>query len=68
MSYFTTRTKSIMAKGVIEPFEILALNNVELYASKINALLSRATPRDLYDVNTMIENDAIKDIRLLKNA
>lgn len=39
-----------MAKGVIEPFEFLALNNVELYASKINALLSRATPRDLYDV------------------
>lgn len=58
--------KSIMTKGVIEPFKILALNNVELYASKINALLSRATPRDLYDVNAMIENDVIKDIRLLK--
>ena len=58
--------KSIITKGVIEPFEILALNNVELYASKINALLSRATPRDLYDVNAMIENDVIKDTELLK--
>lgn len=58
--------KSIMAKCVIEPFEVLALNNVELHASKINALLSRATPRDLYDVNAMIENNVIKDTELLK--
>ena len=58
--------KSIMAKGIIEPFEILTLNNVELYASKINALLSRATPRDLYDVNAMIEQNVISDMTLLK--
>ena len=58
--------KSIMAKGIIEPFEILTLNNVELYASKINALLSRATPRDLYDVNAMIEQNIISDKNLLK--
>lgn len=37
--------KRIKGKGVIEGFDILALNDVELYASKINALLSRATPR-----------------------
>lgn len=59
-------TKNIMAKGIIEPFEILTLNNIELYASKINALLSRATPRDLYDVNAMIEQNVISDTTLLK--
>lgn len=59
-------TKKIMAKGIIEPFEILTLNQVELYASKINALLSRATPRDLYDVNAMIEQNIITDMTLLK--
>ena len=59
-------TFCLMSSRLIEPFEILALNNVELYASKINALLSRATPRDLYDVNAMIENDIIKDTELLK--
>ncbi len=58
--------KKIMAKGVIENFEILALNSTELYASKINALLSRATPRDLYDVNTMIIEKIIEDTDLLR--
>lgn len=58
--------KSILTKGIIEPFKILTLNSVELYASKINALLSRATPRDLYDVNTMIEQNIIEDKELLK--
>ncbi|MDR0697351.1 MAG: nucleotidyl transferase AbiEii/AbiGii toxin family protein [Christensenellaceae bacterium] len=49
-------------------FEILTLDKIELYASKINALLSRATPRDLYDVNCMLENKIIKtaDYELLR--
>lgn len=59
-------TKKIISKGIINPFEILTLNTIELYASKINALLSRATPRDLYDVNTMIEQNIISDKVLLK--
>lgn len=42
------------------------MNTIELYASKINALLSRATPRDLYDVYTMIENNIITDTALLR--
>ena len=37
-----------------------------MYASKINALLSRATPRDLYDVNSMIERGIVSDKILLK--
>lgn len=58
--------KKILTKGIVEDFEILTLNTIELYASKINALLSRATPRDLYDVNAMIENNVITNIDLLR--
>ena len=58
--------KKILTKGIVEDFEVLALNTIELYASKINALLSRATPRDLYDVNAMIENNVIIDTELLR--
>ena len=58
--------KQVLSKGIVDKFEILTLNTTELYASKINALLSRATPRDLYDVNAMIENNVIKDMELLK--
>ncbi len=60
--------KQILSKVIIDSFEVLTLNTIELYASKINALLSRATPRDLYDVNSMIENKIIndKEMNLLK--
>ena len=58
--------KKILTKGIVEGFEVLTLNTIELYASKINALLSRATPRDLYDVNAMIENNVITDTELLR--
>lgn len=58
--------KKILTKGIVEDFEVLTLNTIELYASKINALLSRATPRDLYDVNAMIENNVITDTELLR--
>ena len=58
--------KRILTKGIVEDFEVLTLNTTELYASKINALLSRATPRDLYDVNAMIENNVISDTKLLR--
>lgn len=58
--------KNIYIKGIIDNIEILTLNSIELYASKINALLSRATPRDLYDVNAMIEKNVISDRESLK--
>lgn len=59
-------SKKILVKGIFNSFEVLALNTIELYASKINALLSRATPRDLYDVTKMIENNIIKNTTTLK--
>ena len=56
----------LKSKGILEAVEILCLNVTELYASKINALISRATPRDLYDVYAMIDSNIIKDKVLLK--
>lgn len=44
----------------------LTLNPIEIYASKAVALFSRATPRDLYDVYTMLEKDAITDYELFR--
>lgn len=56
----------LRVKGIVEGFDILALNDVELYASKINARLSRATSRDLYDVNAMINSNIIENSNLLR--
>ena len=58
--------KDIYTGDILQSHEILTLNEIELYASKINALICRATPRDLYDVYAMIQNDIIKDKILLR--
>ena len=46
------------------------LNKFELFAAKINALLSRAMPRDLYDVYNVCKNNifAERDLSLLRAA
>lgn len=58
--------KDIYTRDILQSHKILTLNEIELYSSKINALICRATPRDLYDVYTMIQNDIIKDKTLLR--
>ena len=58
--------KKLLTKEIIGDFNVLTLNTTELYASKINALLSRAMPRDLYDVHSMIEHDIVTDKILLR--
>lgn len=45
---------------------VLRLSNEELIGSKINALIVRTTPRDVYDVYTLFENGYIKDGTLIK--
>lgn len=45
-------------------FQIHRLSVVEIFASKINALMTRAAARDLYDVYNMIKYKLIKDIHL----
>jgi predicted nucleotidyltransferase component of viral defense system len=37
--------------------EVSVLSPLELFGSKINALIARSTPRDLYDVNNMLQNN-----------
>ncbi len=46
--------------------ETRMLDPLELYASKVNAMLSRQASRDLYDVYQMIRKGIIKDIQLLR--
>ena len=58
--------KEIKCDFIENKFEILTLNKTELFASKINALVSRTTPRDLYDVYKMIDLNIIEDITLLR--
>lgn len=43
--------------------EVLCLEPMELFAAKINALLSRAAVRDLYDVHNMIKKGLFSDKR-----
>jgi predicted nucleotidyltransferase component of viral defense system len=58
--------KLLPTNNLFEPFSILTLNTTELYTSKINALLERGAPRDLYDVFAMIESGAVTDLEMLK--
>lgn len=58
--------RSVNSKGVTEQFDVLTLHTTELYASKINALLSRAVPRDLYDVYYMIGQNIVTDTEMLR--
>ncbi len=58
--------KKIKCEFIDENFEVLTLNKIELFSSKINALISRSTPRDLYDVYKMIDSNIISNIDLLR--
>ena len=53
------KSKPLLVAFDNKPFEVLSIDTIELYASKINALLDRATPRDLFDVNMMINKNII---------
>lgn len=54
-----------MRKTIVGAFgielEIRMLDPIEIFASKINALMSRAAARDLYDVNNMIFNNLFNE-------
>ncbi len=62
--------KNISIKGIDNKTKIAILNKFELFAAKLNALLSRAMPRDLYDVNNLVNNNIFSkdDMELLQNA
>ena len=56
----------INIKGIVEDMSVLVLDEHELFASKINALISRGTPRDVFDVYQMIEKLPNLNVELLR--
>lgn len=48
--------RKLKAKDIFEGGDVLTLETVELFASKIKALLDRGAPRDLYDVDNMVRS------------
>jgi predicted nucleotidyltransferase component of viral defense system len=51
------KRRPIETLGVFVPATVLTLDVVELFAAKISALISRAAPRDLYDVDGMVASN-----------
>lgn len=57
------KVKTLLADHDVQ---VLTLNPIEIYASKAVALFSRTTPRDLYDVYTMLGKDVISDYDMFR--
>lgn len=53
--------RDIKALSLIDPFSVNSLAIIEIFATKIVALLTRAAPRDLYDINNMIYHSIFND-------
>lgn len=47
--------REIVDNGILEKNSVLAVAGIELFGSKIKALLDRAAARDLYDVSNMVK-------------
>ena len=53
----------------LEPFDVVSLHPMELFGSKIKAMIERGACRDLYDVNNMINSglfDSVEEKDLLR--
>jgi predicted nucleotidyltransferase component of viral defense system len=44
-----------------QDLSVLSVDPMEIYSSKIVALLNRAAPRDLYDIHTMVQSNLFED-------
>lgn len=62
--------KKILTASIHTEHSITVLQSVELFAAKINALLSRAAARDLYDTYNMISQNLFKqkELELLRKS
>lgn len=60
----SVKSKSLI--DIINPIEINRLKDEELFGSKINALISRTTARDVFDTYMLFKEDKIKDINFIK--
>ncbi|MCM1088401.1 MAG: nucleotidyl transferase AbiEii/AbiGii toxin family protein [Muribaculaceae bacterium] len=52
---FPLSHRQIQTGGILEEIEVLSVDATEIFGSKIKALLDRAAPRDLYDIDNMIK-------------
>ncbi|WP_303867554.1 nucleotidyl transferase AbiEii/AbiGii toxin family protein [Acetobacterium wieringae] len=50
----TAEERPIITEHLLSEYRVKTLSPIEIYGSKINALLSRAAARDLYDAKNMI--------------
>ena len=48
-----------ISSSIVDNEKVLGLNKIELYGSKIAALIGRTTARDVYDVSEMIKSNII---------
>lgn len=55
--------RPIKTSGVFKPTQVLSLAPIEIFGSKIVALLSRAASRDLYDVNNMVRFSLFDEVQ-----
>ncbi|HQB07545.1 MAG TPA: nucleotidyl transferase AbiEii/AbiGii toxin family protein [Rectinema sp.] len=62
--------RSINSELFDTSIRVLCLDPIEIFASKINALINRAAARDLYDIHNMISFDILseRDYELLRKA
>ena len=56
--------RPIETLGIFTPVTVLTLDPVEIFASKIVALLTRAAARDLYDVNNMVSCGLFDELQI----
>ena len=52
---FCAEERPIITEYFSSDYQVKSLTSIEIYASKINALLNRAAARDLYDISNMIK-------------
>jgi len=52
---FPVKEHEIVADVLSSSYKVTALTPVEIFGSKINALINRAAVRDLYDANNMVK-------------
>ncbi len=53
--------RTILSENLLNKYKVRTLAPIEIFGSKINALLSRAAARDLYDTYRMIKYELIID-------
>lgn len=53
--------RTILSENLLSKYKVRTLAPIEIFGSKINALLSRAAARDLYDTYRMIKSELISN-------